>query len=74
MKVLNVEMEFSMTVARVESFSQGKWTIRGGGQDLRSRKLSEIRRLSKILGVTSLHASHKWKLDEKMINEAKDHV
>ena len=63
-----------MTVARVESYSRGRWTIRGGGQDLRSRKLSEIRKLSTLLGVTSLHGCHEHILDDKMLNEAKDHV
>ena len=73
-KVLNVKREFSSTVANVESFSDGKWTIRGGGQDLRSRQLSEVRMLSSILGVATFHGSNNFILDEEKLKEVKDYV
>ena len=73
-KMLNVERAFSSTVAYVESFSNGKWTIRGGGQDLRSRQLSEVRKPLSILGVATFHGSNNFILDEEKLKEAKDYV
>ena len=48
--------------------------MRGGGQDLRSRQLSEIRQVARIIGMTSIHGSHKVKLNEESLVKAKEHV
>ena len=54
-KVLNVRLEFLMTITGVESRSDYQFTLRGGGQNLRARQLSEIRNICRKLSISSLH-------------------
>ena len=48
--------------------------MRGGGQDLRSRQLSEIREVARIIGVTSIHGSHGVELSEETLRKVKEHA
>ena len=50
-KVFNIQRQCSIQVSDIESLSDHRWTIRGGGQDLRSRQLSEIRTICRILRI-----------------------
>ena len=73
-KVLNVEREFSIKISKLEAFSAHKYTIRGGGQNLRSRQLSEIRHVCRLLGVSSLHGQNNLILDTERLEQVKDYV
>ena len=73
-KVINVQREFGMTVETLESYSYYKYTIRGGGIDMRSRQLSEIRTICRLLGITTLHGSNKKKLSVEQLDKAKDYA
>ena len=73
-RVLNIQKEFATQISHLESLSNYKWTLRAGGQDLRSRQLSEIRTICRILKLSTLHGNHGLILGETLLQEAKEYV
>ena len=73
-KVLNVESEFRMLVTTIESFSNFRWTIRGGGQDLRAKQLAEIRLIFGLLEVNTLHNNHEHVIRKDLFEKALGNV
>ena len=57
----------------MERYSEKKLTLRGGGQDLRARQLFEIRKICRLLGITTIHGNHNHILNENIKN-AKEYV
>ena len=73
-KVINIKREFKMSVTNLESFSNYKYTLRAGRQDLRARQLSEIRNICRFLGISTLHGNQKLMLDEDKLRVGKGYV
>ena len=73
-RVLNIQKEFATQVSHLESLSNYRWTLRAGGQDLRSRQLSEVRTICRILQLSSLHGDDGLILRETLFQEAKEYV
>lgn len=73
-KVLNIQKEFEVQVSDLESLSYNRWTIRAGGQNLRSRQLSEIRTLCALLNKSNLHGNNGLVLDETNLQNAKSYI
>ena len=73
-KVNNTQREFHTEVRRYEEFSNHKWTMRTGGQDLRSKQLSVIRIICAILEIDTIHGNHKLVLSEDSVKKVKDYV
>ena len=63
-----------MPVSQVETLSANKMTMRGGGQDLRSRQLSEVRKICSLLAITTFHGSNNCILNEENLENAKNYV
>ena len=70
---MNVEREFKTAIAQLERYSKNNKTLRGGGQDLRSRQLSEIRTICRLLGISTIHGNHDHILNENFTN-AREYV
>ena len=73
-KVLNIFCEFHTAISNIENLSNNKVTLRAGGQNLRSRQLSEIRTIYKMLGIDSLHAAAKVPLDDHLVSLVKEYI
>ena len=73
-KVHNVLREFGNSVYLVENKLEGKWTLRAGGQIMRSKQLSIIREICYKLELITLHGSHMKKLNGELLEIALDMV
>ena len=73
-KVLNVRLEFFMTITGVESRSDHEFTLRGGGQNLRARQLSEIRNICRKLSISTIHDQDNLTLEPSKVLIVKNDV
>ena len=49
-------------------------TMRGAGQDLRTRQLSEVQEICSLLAVTTFNGEHNYILNEDNLENAKNYV
>ena len=49
-------------------------TMRGAGQDLRTRQLSEVQEICSLLAVTTFNGEHNYILNEDNLDNAKNYV
>ena len=70
-KVNNICRDF---VELLEKTFSGKWTLRAGGQILKSKQLSIIREICLSLEILTLHGSHKVFIGHDLVNNTIDFV
>ena len=63
----NICREFGTSVELLEKTFCGKWTLRAGGQILKSKKLSIIREICQSLELLTLHGSHKAVIEQELV-------
>ena len=63
-----------MPISQVERFSANNMTMRGAGQDLRSRQLFEVQKICSLLAITTFYGKHNYILNEENLENAKYYV
>ena len=63
-----------MPISQVERFSANNITMRGAGQDQRSRQLFEVQKICSLLAITTFNGKHNYILNEDNLENAKNYV